>query len=246
MIEVKEGDCLEVMGEMESNSVSVVVTSPPYNLGGDIHRSSNEGRLRFDYDNYGDDMAESEYQKWQVNVLRELYRLVEPGGWVFYNHKIRLKDFQIIDPLSWIKVTNWRVYQVIVLDGGATPNTDNVRCFPVTERLYILTNSPGARLDNRYNLTDIWKIEKRNRRLTGHPATFSHQFVSNCISLVHDPPRLVFDPFLGTGTTLEVCVMLGLDGIGVEISPKYCNIARENIYWAIREKNSTRDLSGWL
>jgi DNA modification methylase len=61
------GDCLEVMKTIESNSVSCIVTSPPYNKKGLIGKvkPGNQVWKKFniDYDSYGDDLSEEDYHK---------------------------------------------------------------------------------------------------------------------------------------------------------------------------------------
>ena len=62
---LKQGDCLELMKELPDESVDLIITSPPYNLGSKHHTGNN-------YHNpYPDDMPEGKYQEWQINVLNE-------------------------------------------------------------------------------------------------------------------------------------------------------------------------------
>src|SRR3990167_8337327 len=84
-------DCLDVLPEMESGSVEVFVTSPPYNLvrewsGGGPNTSMAQLEQRFDRW-YEDAMDEGEYQKWQRQCIDEMVRIC--SGSVFYNHKVR-------------------------------------------------------------------------------------------------------------------------------------------------------------
>jgi site-specific DNA-methyltransferase (adenine-specific) len=63
-----------------------------------------------------------------------------------------------------------------------------------------------------------------------HPAGFPVGLPSNCIKLhgVRED-MLVFDPFVGTGTTLSACQELGVNGIGVDLDLAYCEIAVNNL-----------------
>ena len=49
------------------------------------------------------------------------------------------------------------------------------------------------------------------------------------ITLATRPGYTVLDPFMGTGTTLMACKALGREGIGVEIDPHWCDVARARI-----------------
>ena len=56
-------DCLEGLRALEDESVDLIITSPPYNLGKSHHTGNNHFKAYTDYD---DDMPEELYQKWQV------------------------------------------------------------------------------------------------------------------------------------------------------------------------------------
>src|SRR5690242_7731077 len=94
-ITLYNGDCLDVMRQMDSGSVDLVFTSPPYNLG-----NSNGEKVRFStkwpkaqlgngYDVAQDAMPYPEYVAWQKQVLTECWRLLSDTGAIFYNHKPR-------------------------------------------------------------------------------------------------------------------------------------------------------------
>lgn len=82
MPEIKEltnqvicGDCLEVLKTMSDNFIDCVVTSPPYNLGGDFHICNNGKRTTYGaYNTFKDNLKEEDYQQNQIDVLNELYR----------------------------------------------------------------------------------------------------------------------------------------------------------------------------
>lgn len=59
-----------------------------------------------------------------------------------------------------------------------------------------------------------------------HPATFSPTMISEFIKFFTKPGQVVLDPFLGIGTTLVACDRTGRDGIGIELNPKYAEIAK--------------------
>jgi len=69
-----------------------------------------------------------------------------------------------------------------------------------------------------------------------HPATFPQKLANDHILSWSNPDDLVFDPLLGSGTTLVTCKELGRRGIGIEISEKYCEIAVKRL------KNTQKDL----
>jgi site-specific DNA-methyltransferase (adenine-specific) len=106
-----------------------------------------------------------------------------------------------------------------------------------------------------------WKSAKQDRRDRGntwfipyptinesrpHPAVFPEKLPYLCIKLhgVRDDPLLVYDPFMGIGTTALACLTLNMNYLGTEIDEEYIKIARENILQrkkAIERNQGKRD-----
>lgn len=66
------GDCLEVMKDIPENSIDLIITSPPYNVGKD-------------YGAYKDEVPWSDYYKWMTQVIKECYRILNKGGTIAIN-----------------------------------------------------------------------------------------------------------------------------------------------------------------
>mgnify|MGYP001347455034 FL=1 len=227
-------DCMDFipkLSDLYGGYVKCIVTSPPYNLGGDFHTMVSGKRVTYgDYDSpYKDNLEEEEYQKWQIDVLNMCYDALTDDGIMFYNHKNRIKNGSIINPLQWIERSKFNVYQVVVLNFKSTANVDKRRFFPVHEYLYILTKDNKTKLNNINNLTDVWEMKKVPRRVSGHPAVFHEDLPLRCIEVSTEKGDLVFDPFAGTGTTLIAGKRLGRQVLGCEISEKYTQIANERL-----------------
>ena len=77
-------DCIEGMKELDADSIDCIVTSPPYNKKGLLGnvKLGNQiwGKFNIDYDTYGDDMPEDEYQAWIVEVLNQCHRIIKYDG----------------------------------------------------------------------------------------------------------------------------------------------------------------------
>jgi len=71
------GDCLEVMPFIPDNSIDLVVTSPPYNIG-------------IDYGSYKDNLLWEEYYNWCKLWLKEIYRILKSDGRFCLNHYLSL------------------------------------------------------------------------------------------------------------------------------------------------------------
>ena len=92
---------------------------------------------------------------------------------------------------------------------------------------------------------DVWFIPyKTVVSRKDHPAGYPVELVVNCLRLhgLNNKPR-VLDPFLGAGTTLQACSMLGLEGVGIDMDECYCEIAKERLVNAGKPKCKTSKAS---
>ena len=130
-IEIKQGDCLELMKEMPDGSVDLIITSPPYNLGNTHHT----GNKRFKpYGKHNDDMKELDYQDWQVEVLNECFRILKDDGSMLYNHKNRISKGVQITPYQWLLKTDFVIKQEVVWQNGSQ-NFDKIGRASCRERV---------------------------------------------------------------------------------------------------------------
>ena len=228
------GDSLEEMSKIEDNTISCIVTSPPYNkkgLSGKV-KPGNQVWKKFniDYNSYGDDLKESDYKDWMVSVLDEMYRIIKPDGSIFFNHKPRRHNNKVFLPTDFISNSKLDIYQVIIWNRLSSPNIRKDVLVPCTEHIYWLTKSKPKvfkeNVDKNYK-SEVWVINPDKN--TEHPAPFPRKLAENCILLTTEENDIVLDPFLGSGTTSLVAKNLNRDYIGIEIDEKYFNIAKERI-----------------
>src|SRR5665647_1719995 len=122
-------DCLEGLKRMESNSIDLIITSPPYNLGKTHHTGNNRFKSYVEYD---DDMPEEVYQQWQIEVLNECFRVLKEDGSMWYNHKNRIKEGKQITPYEWLLKTKFITKQEVIWQNGSQ-HFDKIRLYPMTE-----------------------------------------------------------------------------------------------------------------
>lgn len=214
------GDCLEVMKSMASDSVDLVVTSPPYNLGNNHHT----GNIR--HSPYEDNLPEEEYRYQQLMILQEIYRVVNDTGSLFYNHKNRIKAGISFTPYDWILKSSWYVKQELVWF-NRSQNFDKIRFYPMTERVYWLAKSPDTKLFNSINHHDLfnWTAVGTSKE---HKRAFPESMVSDILQCFPDA-KTILDPYCGSGTVGVVCKKMKKDFIGIEISPEYMKIAEQRL-----------------
>ena len=223
-------DCFTTMMSIPDENINCIVTSPPYNLGGDFHTFVDGKRVTYgDYKGFKDKIPEDEYKKSQLELLNECYRIVKDDGWMFYNHKNRIIKGTTSSPLEWILQSKWNLSQIIVLDFGATANVDKRRFFPVHELIFVLNKDIKQKLHNEDCLTDVWKMKKVPRKISGHPATFDIELPLRCIKASTQENDIVYDPYSGTGTTLLAAKQLKRQYIGSEISDDYYQLSAKRV-----------------
>ena len=219
-------DCLEGLRALEDESVDLIITSPPYNLGKSHHTGNNHFKAYTDYD---DDMPEELYQKWQVEILNECHRVLKKDGSLWYNHKNRIRNGEQIEPYRWLYKTPFIIKQEIVWQNGSQ-NFDKCRIYPMTERVYWLTKDAKTKLFNAINHHDIFtRAEWQPVKTKGaFKRAYPEKMVEDIISCFPDV-RVVLDPFSGSGTTCCVAKRMGKDYIGFELSTDSCKIAEERL-----------------
>ena len=213
-------NCLQTMARMPDNFVDLIITSPPYNLGNNHHTEN------FKHFPYKDNLKESKYQKQQITILNELFRITTKEGWLFYNHKNRIKNKIMITPYSWLLKTEWTIRQEIVWING-TPQFDNCRFYPFTERIYCLAKSKESYLKNTLRLKDYWSINPVGTEGL-HKRAFPDKLVNNIIASI-PYVKLIYDPYCGSGTVIAAAVKAKKNWIASEIEKKYCDIIQKRI-----------------
>jgi len=222
------GDALDILRKIPDNSIDMGVTSPPYNK-----RENKKGWLvnKVVYKGVTDNLPEEEYQRIQIDVLNELYRVIKPGGSFFYNHKIRWEKGIMLHPMDWLRKTEWVIRQEIIWDRMIAANIRGWRFWQVEERIYWLYkpergNIIGKELKSKHALlTSIWRFPPENNN--PHPAPFPISLPVRVIYSIMDDKKggIIIDPYCGSGTTLIAAKILGHHYIGIDISREYVELS---------------------
>jgi len=232
------GDCLKVMPSIPDNSIDLVITSPPYNIG-------------IDYGTYKDNLPWKKYYNWCKLWLKEIYRILKNDGRFCLNHYLSLGNskektapLMILNGLSLeigfkhhgLAIWEDKTISTLTAWGSwLSASSPYVNC--PTEGILILykehwkkENKGVSTIENRDFIMatkGVWNLGTDRKRLT--PATFPERLPGLCINLLTYEDDLVLDLFLGSGTTAVACRELGRRFIGIEINPEYCEIARRRL-----------------
>jgi site-specific DNA-methyltransferase (adenine-specific)/modification methylase len=210
MIEINriynESNC-DTLGRMEKGSVDVVFTSPPYN------RERNDK-----YDHYDDRIKD--YFGFLTNIIDESLRVARKN--VFFN----------IMPNYYNRAD---VYKII---GHYANQLTNIFIWEKSNPL----PAQGFNITNAYEFVLAFGKLKSNKTYTKNHITTSvaimdkthkavmHEDVANFfIANFTQEGDLVYDPFMGTGTTAVACRRLNRNYVGSEIIKEYCDIAERRL-----------------
>lgn len=226
-----QGDALDVMSRIPNESLDLIITSPPYNLKNSTGNGMKDGRggkwanaaLVKGYSHYADSMPHDEYDKWQNLCLKEMLRTLKPDGAIFYNHKWRVQAGLIQDRRYIIH--DLPVRQIIIWRRKGGINFNPGYFLPTYEVIYLIAK-PKFKLAKKANAYgDIWEFKQEMKN--PHPAPFPVLLIDRIIKSTN--AKIVMDPFMGSGTTAIAAILNKIDYIGIDISPDYCDRAKERI-----------------
>lgn len=222
--------------------VDLVFTSPPYNLGdapwdhaghwskgggvggnGKWQKGVNSS-AGANYASHDDAMPWWQYRNWQHEVLKACWNTLSDAGAIFYNHKPRVVGTEVWLPLEMNPELPLR--QIIVWARSGGMNYLPTAYVPTHEWIMVMAKDK-FRLTSRSasGAGDVWRVHQETRN--SHPAPFPLGLPARAIETTS--PKLVLDPFMGSGTTLRAAKDAGVRAIGIEKSERYCEQAVERL-----------------
>lgn len=240
------------MSEVETGSVALIVTSPPYNIDvkyGNLHKNGKS--IASKGIKYGDNLPEEEYRKLLGRVFNECKRVLSQNGSIFVNIKNRYID-DTVNPPFWILdyFRDMFLKNIIIWNfdwGGSTnkrfsPRYEYVFWFTKNKDDYIfnlndikipaLNYRPDRFKTQEKNPSDVWYLQMVSGNYperTSHPAQYPEELVERVVRVASNEGDVVLDPFIGSGTTAKVVRDLKRKYIGYEIIPEYVKIAEERL-----------------
>lgn len=228
----------EAMTELPDNSVHLMVTSPPYNVGKE----------------YDEDLTLDDYRGLLRRVLAEVYRVLAPGGRACINIAnlgrrpyIPLHSYIIEDALALgFLMRGEIIWDKASSAGGSTAwgswrSATNPTLRDVHEYILVFSKenfgrpAPNgkrfstSRDDFLQNTKSVWSFPTVSARKIGHPAPFPVELPQRLIELYTFPGEVVLDPFMGSGTTAVAARDAKRVYVGYEMSKKYVKLARERL-----------------
>lgn len=225
---IYQGDCLELIKQIEDKSIDLILTDPPYNTG--MKASTSKDWLS---NFFNDDMSDKDYINLVSTSCKEFFRVLknDRGGYIYINwkkmqlwiDKLKESGFEVKNVIVWDKVIhglNYQnyayTYEMIIYFKKGKPELNNKRLEDNKNQYY----------------KDIWHIK---RDIGNADNIEKHETVKQIkvikLPILHSSKEgdVVLDCFMGSGTTAVACKQLGRNFIGIELSEEYCKIANERL-----------------
>ena len=239
------GDCVQIMKQMDDACIDLTVTSPPY----DNLRTYNG--YCFDFENVAKELyrvtKDGGVVVWVVGDAT--IKGSETG--TSFKQALYFKEigFNLHDTMIWRKTNPmpkvktkryFDVFEYMFIFSKGTPKTFNPimqQCKMGGKKYDSTCKNMGGEngrtkktfiLNNERYKDNIWDIAiAKNKTL--HPAVFPEQLANDHIISWSNPGDIVFDPFMGSGTTAKMAMLNNRRFIGCEISEEYCNIIKDRL-----------------
>ncbi len=231
-IKIIQGDCIDVMKDIGTETVDLIATDPPYNL-------------MKDYGNDSDKRTYSEYIDFSRQWLTEAKRVLKPSGtlylfmgvrYISYIYEILEQELNFIFN-SWI---SWCYTQGIGKTKGFSPRHDDILMFTKTKKFKF--NLDNVRVPQKFyrsinnmrgaNPGNVWEFShvhycQANRQ--NHPTQKPEAIFERIVLASTNKGDLVLDPFCGSGTALRVCQQTDRNCIGIEINGDYVQMVKDRL-----------------
>jgi len=230
------------MESLPSQSIDLVVTSPPYWKG-------------FAYEAYFNSYAQ--YLRWSKRWMKEVKRILKPNGTFYLNvindSEITVRAFEMMHLAT--ETLMYKLHDTIIwYRYNQQPANTERQLTNQCEYIFMLRHTSDGVLLNKQeayranpeifdtaNVGNVWRIpfnkgkvsdksfgRKETASKWGHSG-FPIALPETCILLSSKEGDVVLDPFIGSGTTALACKKLGRQYLGFDLSPEYCIMARERI-----------------
>lgn len=225
---------------IDKKSIDLIVTSPPYNV--DIK-----------YNTHDDEMPYEIYLEFTEKWLRRCLDFSKDDGRFCLNIPLdKNKGGQqsvCADITTIAKKVGWKYHSTIVWNEqnisrrtawGSWLSASAPFVIAPVEMIIVLYKKRWKKIggSKKSDITKeefmswtngVWDFSGESKTKVGHPAPFPIELPRRCIKLFSYVGDTVLDPFLGSGTTLLACIETNRGGMGIEIDPEYCKLARKRL-----------------
>lgn len=244
---LKAGNSLDLINEIADNSIDLTITSPPYNVDFGNNKVKKAG-----YDLYKDNKEHNEYILWLKELFSLIYIKTKSGGRIAININDGKNgsiptSSDIIQFMS--KEIGWIPMAHIIWNKNTTSNrtawgswlSPSSPSFPTTFERILIFCKDSKKLSYKGE-TDLSRDEfikwansmwtfspEKNMKKFKHNAMFPEELPTRLIKMLSWKGALVFDPFVGVGTTCLSAKKNGRNYIGFDISEEYIKVGEKRL-----------------
>lgn len=217
------GDCYEAIKKIPDKSIDLIVTDPPYQIeslkGGEMLK---EKKLVGLMDSLGDKNLDVGLDK---KILEELIRIMKKVNiYIWCNKKMipMLFDYFVKEKGLLFDILVWNKTNALPLCGSKYL-TDSEYCLYFHETMKLNTTYQTAKT------VYFLPINLEDKKKYSHPTIKPLEIIKNLIINSSNENDIVFDPFMGSGTTAVCAKKLNRHFIGFELNPKFHKIACDRL-----------------
>ncbi|MFW6281231.1 MAG: DNA-methyltransferase [bacterium] len=245
MIKIYNNKVEEIIHQIKNNSIDLTITSPPYNV--DLGNNKNN---KNSYDIYNDNKNHKDYLHWLQCIFSAIYVKTKKGGRCAINigdgknGKIPTHSdiIQFMSDMGWMPMANilWNKNNVSSRTAWGSFQSPSCPSFPTPFEYILVFAKENIKLQYKgeTDLTkkefiewtySMWNITGESKKKIGHPAPFPIEIPYRLIKMLSWKDALIFDPFLGSGTTAIASKKLNRRFIGSEMSEEYYKIIQKRL-----------------
>lgn len=238
------GDCIEEMKKIPSNSVNLIFADPPYNLqlGGDLYRP-NQTKVDAVDDDWDKFSSFYNYDQFTKDWLEQSQRILDKNGaiWVIGSYHNIFRVGKILQDLGF-----WILNDIVWIKSNPMPNFKGTRFNNAHETLIWASKSQLSKPVFHYKSMKIANDDKQMRSdwylpicsgaerikvdgVKAHSTQKPEELLRRVIISTTNEGDIILDPFMGSGTTGAVAKKLGRNFIGIEKNKDYVKIAKNRI-----------------
>lgn len=230
-IELLQGDCLEKLKSLKSDSVDMIFADPPYNLSGEKSLTVHSGKyVKCDKGKW--DQIDN-IHKFNYNWIKACLRVLKPTGTLWISGT--LHNYPSVG-VTLKKLGMWIINDIIWYKPNAAPLLSKNRLAPSVEIIWLASKNKryffnyelAKKINQGKQMRNLWTIKAR-RHITSHPTEKPEELLERIVLLGSKEKDIILDPFMGSGTTGVVAKKLNRNFIGIELDPKYFQIAKNRI-----------------
>lgn len=234
------GDCLELVKDIENNSIDCIIIDIPYFNQGTQLKYTRAGKkdVVTDFGEWDKFESDEEYLAFAKKVIIEMCRILKENGsfYCFTNDRYisYLRHFiREIENMSYASTIVWHKY-------NSPPRFIKAGFISSKELImfaYKGKNPIFYKPKEFKEMLDVWITSQTpsNERL-GHPTQKPISLIKKMIECSSDKGNLIFDGFIGSGTTAIACIQTERNFLGFEINPEYYKMAQERLKPYLEQK----------